>query len=51
MPLPQTFATKYHTKLRLPDKGRKNKELVVCTNWDDLKPLPAKPEVYRIINR
>ncbi len=38
MPLPQTFATKYHTNLRLPDKGRTNKELVVCNNYD-LKPF------------
>ncbi len=35
---PQTGATRYHAQLRLPDKGRAIKGLVVCNNWD-LEPL------------
>ncbi len=38
MPWPQTGATQYNAQLGLPDKGRANKELVVCNNWD-LEPL------------
>ncbi len=38
MPRPQTGATQYHEQLRLPDKGRAIKGLVVCNNWD-LEPL------------
>ena len=30
MPQPKTGATQYHSQLELPDKGRANKELVVC---------------------
>ncbi len=38
MPWPQTGATQYHAQVRLPDKGRAIKGLVVCNNWD-LEPL------------
>ncbi len=38
MPWPQTGATKYHSQLRLPDKGCAIKELVVSNNRD-LEPL------------
>ena len=34
MPWPQTGATQYPAQLRLPDKGRAIKGLVVCNNWD-----------------
>ncbi len=35
---PQKGATPYHAQLRLPDKGRAIKGLVVYDNWD-LEPL------------
>ena len=38
MPWPQTGATQYHAQLRLPNKGRVIKGLVVSNNWD-LEPL------------
>ncbi len=34
MPWPQTGATQYYAQLRLPDKGRAIKGLVVCNDWD-----------------
>ena len=34
MPWPQIGATQYHAQLRLLDKGRAIKGLVVCNNWD-----------------
>ncbi len=39
MPWPQTGATQYHLHLRLPDKGRAFKGLLVCNNWDLLNGL------------
>ena len=39
MPWPQTGATQYHAQLRLPDKGRAIKGLVVVYNNKDLEPL------------
>ncbi len=34
MPWPKTGAPQYHAQVRLPNKGRAIKELVVCNNWD-----------------
>ena len=33
--LVQICATIYHAQLRLPEKGRAIKGLVVCNNWDE----------------
>ncbi len=34
IPWSQTGTTHYHAQLRLPDKGRAIKGLVVCNSWD-----------------
>ncbi len=41
MPWRQTGATQYHAQLRLPDKCRGIKGLVVCNNWD-LEPVDLR---------
>ena len=42
MPWPKSDASLYYAQLRLIDKGRKIKELVVCNNLDVSAIEPAK---------